>query len=59
MRIEVTFRKTNTDKVKVITVRARTVAEGLVGARVMLYTELDERQEFLTWGVQQVRKLEE
>jgi hypothetical protein len=59
MRIEVTFRHTETKAVKVITVRARSIAEGLVGARVMFYTELDDRKAFLSWGVQHVRKLEE
>lgn len=59
MRVEVTFRHTQTQAVKVVTVRARTVAEGLAGARVMFYTELDDRKKYLEWGVQLVRKVEE
>ncbi len=59
MRVEVIFRKTDSHETKVVTVRARTVAEALVAARVMFYTELDNRKEFLRWGVQHVRKVEE
>jgi len=58
MRVEVTFVHTPTKATRVVTVRARSIAEGVTGARVLLYTELEDRKVWLTWGVANVRKLE-
>ena len=58
MRIEVTFQRTTTKERKVITIKAPSVADGLVSARVLLYNELDDRKLYLQWGVLSVRKVE-
>lgn len=57
MRVEVTFRKTGTDATRVIEIKAPTVSDALVTARVLLYNELETRSEFLSWGVSSVRKV--
>lgn len=58
MRVEVTFKNTRNKTLRVVTVEARSITEGLPDARAQLYRELDDKQEYVTWGITSVRSFE-